>query len=114
MHADALSALGSLFGDRLRTSLETRICYAFDATGKKFLPDAVAYPINAEEVRQIVLLANLHRFPVVPRGAGTGFSGGSLPVRGGVVLSTERMGRIVAVDTENLYAVLEAGVGAGA
>ena len=110
MHAEALSALGNLFGDRLRTSLETRICYSFDATGKKFLPDAVVYPVNAEEVRQTVLLANLHRFPVVPRGAGTGFSGGSLPVRGGVVLSTERMDRIVSIDTENLYAVVEPGV----
>ncbi|HWS15972.1 MAG TPA: glycolate oxidase subunit GlcD, partial [Candidatus Methylomirabilis sp.] len=66
MHADALTALGNLFGDRLRTSLETRICYSYDATGKKFLPDAVAYPVNAGEVRQVVLLANRHRFPVVP------------------------------------------------
>lgn len=110
MHADALTALGNLFGDRLRTTLETRICYSFDATGKKFLPDAVVYPVNAEEVRQTVLLANLHRFPVVPRGAGSGFSGGSLPVHGGVVLSTERMDRIVSIDTENLYAVVEPGV----
>jgi len=110
MHAEALSALGNLFGDRLRTSLETRICYSFDATGKKFLPDAVVYPVNAEEVRQAVLLGNLHRFPVIPRGAGSGFSGGSLPVRGGVVLSTERMDRIVTIDTENLYAVVEPGV----
>ncbi|MFZ2224514.1 MAG: FAD-linked oxidase C-terminal domain-containing protein [Candidatus Deferrimicrobium sp.] len=113
MHADALTALGNLFGDRLRTSLETRICYSFDATGKKFLPDAVVYPVNAEEVRQTVLLANLHRFPVVPRGAGSGFSGGSLPVRGGIVLSTERMDRIVSIDTENLYAVVEPGVVTG-
>ncbi len=113
MHADALSALGNLFGDRLRTSLETRICYSFDATRKTFLPDAVVYPINAEEVRQTVLLANRYRFPVVPRGAGSGFSGGSLPVRGGVVLSTERMDRIVTVDTENLYAVVEPGVVTG-
>ncbi|GAB4228952.1 MAG: FAD-linked oxidase C-terminal domain-containing protein [Deltaproteobacteria bacterium] len=105
-----LSALGDLFGDRLRTSLETRICYSFDATGKKFLPDAVAWPVNAEEVRQAVLLANRYRFPVVPRGAGSGFSGGALPVRGGVVLSTERMDRILSIDTENLYAVVEPGV----
>ena len=97
-------------GDRLRTSLETRICYSYDATGKRFLPDAVAFPVDAEEVRRIVLLANRYRFPVVPRGAGSGFSGGSLPVHGGVVLSTERMDRIVAIDAENLYAVVEPGV----
>jgi len=110
METNALSALGELFGVRLRTDLETRIGYSFDATGKKFLPDAVVWPVNAEEVRRTVLLANRYRFPVVPRGAGSGFSGGSLPVRGGVVLSTERMDRILAVDTENLYAVVEPGV----
>jgi len=110
MDPKALTALGELLGDRLRTSLETRICYSYDATGKRFLPDAVAFPDNAEEVRRIVLLANRHRFPVVPRGAGSGFSGGSLPVHGGVVLSTERMDRIVAIDGENLYAVVEPGV----
>ena len=110
MDPKALSALAELLGDRLRTSLETRICYSYDATGKKFLPDAVAYPLDAEEVRKIVLLANQFRFPVVPRGAGSGFSGGSLPVQGGIVLTTERMDRIVAIDTANLYAVVEPGV----
>src|SRR3972149_11806466 len=90
------SAVGDLFGDRLRTSLEARICYSFDATGKKFLPDAVVYPVNAEEVRRTVVLANRHRFPVVPRGAGSGFSRGSLPGPRGGVLSTERVGRSVA------------------
>jgi glycolate oxidase len=113
MDPEALSALGNLLGDRLRTSLETRICYSYDATGNRFLPDAVAFPVDAEEVRQVVLLANRHRFPVVPRGAGSGFSGGSLPVRGGVVLSTERMDRIVAIDAVNLYAVVEPGVVTG-
>jgi glycolate oxidase len=110
MDPKALAALGELLGDRLRTSLETRICYSYDATGKRFLPDAIAFPVDAEEVRRIVLLANRYRFPVVPRGAGSGFSGGSLPVHGGVVVSTERMDRIVAIDAENLYAVVEPGV----
>ena len=110
MNANAISALREIYGERLKTSLEDRICYSYDATGKEFLPDAVVFPLNAEEVRRTVLLANDHIFPVVPRGAGSGFSGGSLPVRGGVVLSTERMDRILAVDTENLVAVVEPGV----
>jgi len=110
MDTRSLFALGELLGNRLQTSLETRTCYSIDATRKKFHPDAVAFPANADEVRRIVLLANEHRFPVVPRGAGTGFSGGSLPVHGGVVLSTERMDRILAIDAENLYAVVEPGV----
>jgi len=110
MDKTALAGLGDLLGSRLQTSLESRTCYSFDATRRKFLPDAVAFPVDAEEVRQIVLLANRHRFPVVPRGAGSGLSGGSLPVLGGVVLSTERMDRILAIDGENLYAVVEPGV----
>jgi glycolate oxidase len=110
MDTQALSFLRDIFGERLRTSLEDRICYSYDATGREFLPDAVAFPASAEEVRRTVLLANERLFPVVPRGAGTGFSGGSLPVRGGLVLSLERMDRVLAVDEENLVAVVEPGV----
>ena len=113
MHEKSISALREIYGQRLRTSLEDRISYSYDATRKEFLPDAVAFPITAEEVRRTVLLANERRFPVVPRGAGSGFSGGSLPVRGGVVLSTERMDRILSIDTENLVAVVEPGVVTG-
>jgi glycolate oxidase len=110
MDTAALGALGKILGSRLQTSFESRTCYAFDATRRKFFPDAVAFPIDAEEVRQIVLLANRYRFPVVPRGAGSGLSGGALPVHGGVVVSTERMDRILAIDGENLYAVVQPGV----
>jgi glycolate oxidase len=113
MNEKSVSALREIYGERLKTSLEDRICYSYDATGKEFLPDAVAYPVSAEEVRGTVLLANEQRFPVVPRGGGTGFSGGSLPVRGGVVLSMERMDRILSIDTENLVAVVEPGVVTG-
>src|SRR3989337_3891754 len=109
MNEKAIPALRAIFGERLKTSLEDRICYSFDATGKEYLPDAVVFPLSAEEIRRTVLLANEHRFPVVPRGAGSGFSGGSLPVRGGVVLSTERMDRIVAIDGGNPYAVAAPG-----
>ncbi len=110
MEGQALSALREVFGERLVTSLEQRICYSYDTTGRMFLPEAVAFPSCAEEVRRTVLLANEYRFPVVPRGAGSGFSGGSVPVRGGLVLSTERMDRILSIDTENLVAVVEPGV----
>lgn len=110
MDTKVLSALREVFGERLFTSREQRICYSYDATGKIFLPEAVVFPLDTEEVRRVVLLANEHRFPVIPRGAGSGFSGGSLPVQGGVVLSTERMDRILSIDEENLVAVVEPGV----
>ena len=59
------------------------------------------------------MLANREGFPVVPRGAGTGMSGGSVPVQGGVVLSLERMNRILEIDEQNLVAVVEPGVMTG-
>jgi glycolate oxidase len=110
MDKQALSALREVFGERLDTSREQCICYSYDATGKMFLPEAVAFPISADEVRRTVLLANERRFPVIPRGAGSGFSGGSVPVQGGLVLSMERMDRILSIDAENLVAVVEPGV----
>ena len=110
MDARAIAALRGIFGGRLRTSREERVCYSYDATGKEHLPDAIAFPETADEVQRAVLLANEFRFPVIPRGAGSGFSGGSVPVRGGVVLSTERMDRILSIDEENLVAVVEPGV----
>jgi D-lactate dehydrogenase len=84
--------------------------YAYDNSRKIFPPEAVAFPINAEEVKAIVLICNEHNVPLTPRGRGTGTSGGSLPERGGVALSLERMGRIVAVDAANRAAVTEPGV----
>lgn len=113
MNERMISALREVFGGRLATSREERICYSFDATGKGRLPDAIAFPETADEIRRTVLLANDFRFPVIPRGAGSGFSGGSVPVRGGLVLSTERMDRILSIDAENLVAVVEPGVVTG-
>jgi glycolate oxidase len=110
MDATTRSRLRDIYGERFRDAPDERLCYAYDATGKEYLPDAVVFPTGAEEVRKTVLLANEFRFPVVPRGAGSGFSGGCLPVRGGVVLSTERMDRILAIDSANLLAIAEPGV----
>ena len=91
-------------------SLEDLLCYSYDATNTMYAPDAVVFPQSAEEISLILKMANSEGFPVIPRGAGTGFSGGSVPVEGGVVLSTERMKGIIEIDTENLTAVVEPGV----
>jgi glycolate oxidase len=74
------------------------------------LPEAVAKPLTAEEVAAVVKLANRRRIPVTPRGAGSGLSGGAVPVYGGIVLSLERMNHILEVDQENMMAVVEPGV----
>src|SRR4030065_2788891 len=85
--------------DNVLTSKEDRLYYAYDATNQIFLPDAVVFPSNVEDVSKVLKLAYTKRFYVTPRGAGTGLSGGSIPVRGGLVLSLERMRRILRIDT---------------
>ena len=99
--------------ENITTSREDLICYSYDATNQKFLPDAVVFPKSAEEISLILKLANREAFPVIPRGAGSGFSGGSLPVEGGVVVSLERMNKILKIDTDNLVAIVEPGVVTG-
>jgi glycolate oxidase len=96
--------------DNIATDRQELICYSYDATQMEFLPDAVVHPAGAAEVSEILKLANREKFPVFPRGAGSGFSGGSLPKGGGVVLVTTRMDRILRIDTENLVAEVEPGV----
>jgi len=89
-----------------------RLCYGYDATvaADIVLPEAVAFPQTADQVAQILRLANRVPFFVIPRGAGSGLTGGARPVCGGLVLSTERMNRILAIDSECLQAVVEPGV----
>jgi glycolate oxidase len=99
--------------ENVLSSIEDLICYGYDATNLEVLPGLVVFPNSAKEISQILILANKNRFPVVPRGMGTGFSGGSLPVWGGVVLVTTRLNRILEVDTENLIAIVEPGVVTG-
>jgi glycolate oxidase len=90
-----------------------RITHSFDATQRQCLPDVVVHPGNAEEISRIVRLANAQRIPLLPRGAGSGFTGGSLPVHGGIVLVLTRMNRILEIDVDNLIAVVEPGVVTG-
>src|SRR5215216_5105729 len=84
--------------------------YAGDALKEKFPPEAVVLPRSAGEVSAILRLANERRFPVTARGGGVGYTGGAVPVEGGIVVGTDRMNRIREVSVENLYAVTEPGV----
>ncbi len=94
----------------LLTGAEDRWCYAYDATDLAHLPDLVVFPGSAEEVAAIVRLANEHGFPVIPRGAGSGRAGGSVPVVGGVVVVLTRLNRILEINPEDFLAVVEPGV----
>src|SRR5215470_1012212 len=106
-----VSDLRQIVGDdfvRLdETSLRT---YGVDALGKGHPPDVVVIPANTEEIASIARLCNSGRVPLVVRGAGTGFTGGAVPTCGGVLLSMERLNRILEIDEVNLLAVVEPNV----
>ncbi len=89
---------------------EARICYSYDATNRRYLPELIAFPRTPQQISEILNLANQSHFPVIPRGAGTGFTGGTLPVEGGVVLVLTKMNKILQIDPENLLAIVEPGV----
>jgi glycolate oxidase len=111
LEARIIADLRKIVGkDNVATEKQDLICYSYDATQMEFLPDAIVFPANTDEVSRILRLANRERIPVFPRGAGSGFSGGSLPKGGGIVLVTTRMNRILAIDTDNLIAFVEPGV----
>ncbi|MCK4595127.1 FAD-binding protein [bacterium] len=84
--------------------------HSYDATNVSHRPQLVIRITKREQVPPILRLANRYGVPVVPRGAGTGFSGGSLAVRGGVVLLLDRLNRIIEIDPAKREAVVEPGV----
>ena len=106
-----VSELRQIVGDgfvRLdETSLQT---YGVDALGKGHPPDVVVIPANTEQIASIARLCDAERVPLVVRGAGTGFTGGAVPTCGGVLLSMERLNRILAIDELNLLAIVEPNV----
>ena len=90
---------------------EDLLVLGYDSTpGVHHLPEVVVYPTTAEQVVMAMEIAQSEGLPLVPRGSGTGLSGGSVPIRGGMVLSLTRMNRIREIDEENLTATCEPGV----
>lgn len=74
------------------------------------MPEVVVLPENAEQISKVVKLASKLTIPIVPRGAGTGLASGASPVKGGIVLSVERLNKILEIDHENMFMVVEPGV----
>lgn len=103
-----LSHLESIVGSSfVKTDDASRATYGTDALKRGRSADAVVLPANTQEVAAVVRLCARHRVPIVPRGAGTGYTGGAVPTRGGILLSLERMNRILEIDEANLVAVVE-------
>lgn len=86
------------------------VSYSYDASDHDHRPEAAVWPTNAEQVSKILMTANKHRFPVTPRGAGTGLAGGAVPVHGGLVLDLCRMNNILDIRIADRLAVVEPGV----
>lgn len=106
-----LSDLAALLGTaHVRTRPGELAAYAYDATGEKQLPLAVAMPGSAEEVAACLRLSAQYDLPVVARGAGTNLSGGAVPVQGSLVLNLLRLNRILSVDVAAQRATVEPGV----
>ena len=92
-------------------SNEDKLSYSFDATPLyQQLPEAVIFPENEEQISQIIRLANRERFNIVPRGAGTGLSGGSIPVENSISIVMTKWDKILEVDSANLTATVQPGV----
>ena len=109
--SDFVEALRAVVGaEFVRTDAAAREAYGTDGMKRGRPADAVVLPDGADQVSAILKLCSTHRVPVVPRGAGTGYTGGAVPLHGGVVLSLERMNRILEIDEENLVAVVEPNV----
>ena len=112
MEKSCITALQAIVGqENVLTSPEDLFCYSYDATpGFSHMPEAVVVPANTTEVSKVMALANEHRIPVYPRGAGTNLSAGTVPTKGGIVLLMTKMNQILEIDPTNLTATAEPGV----
>lgn len=105
-----MNILDALPNIKSSTAPEDLMCYGFDACGIEGKPSAILWPETTGDVVEIMRHAYADGIPVVPRGAGTGMSGGAVPLKGSLVLSMERMNRMIDLDTENLSVLVEPGI----
>jgi glycolate oxidase len=110
--AEILAAIKSIVGnDAVITDHNGLEKYSHDETEDlHYYPEVVVKPRTPKEVSALMRLCNEHLIPVTPRGAGTGLSGGALPVMGGLLMAMERFNKVLAIDEENLQATVEPGV----
>ncbi|MCX2739655.1 FAD-binding oxidoreductase [Pontibacter anaerobius] len=111
---EAVAAFTNIVGQEhvlLPAAAEDMLRYTHDETEDlRYEPEVVLKPANAAEISRIMQYCHENYIPVTPRGAGTGLSGGALAIHKGVILSTERLNKIVAIDERNLQATVEPGV----
>ena len=84
--------------------------YGADAVKEKFPPEAVVFPESTAEMVEILKLANEYLFPVTARGGGVGYTGGAVPIDGGIVIGTDRMNKIIEINVDDLYVICQPGL----
>ena len=111
LSSELLATLRATFAaDAFATGEAERVSYAYDNSRRHALPDAVAFPTEHAQVEALVRACREQRVPVIARGRGSNTTGATVPVQGGVVVSFERMNRILRIDPDNRLAVVEPGV----
>jgi glycolate oxidase len=111
MTMDYIKDLIEIVGEKnVKTDEIERLCYSRDLSVHEAVPDVVVFATTTEEVSRIMSLANKGKIPVTPRGSGTSAVGSALAAKGGILLDLSRMNRILEVDKENGYVVVEPGV----
>ncbi|WP_418473911.1 FAD-binding oxidoreductase [Desulfovibrio sp.] len=97
--------------DRSSFAPEDLIAYSYDAnTEKRAMPEGVVLPESVAEVSAILKLANEYEVPVTPRGGASGYTGGVVPVEGGIIMAMDRFNKILEIDRDNFLAIVEPGV----
>lgn len=87
------------------------LAYSYDATRVKRKPDAVIFPKNEDDISNILKYCNDNKIIITPRGAGSGFTGGAIPIQGGIMLALEKhMNKILEIDIDNMAAIVQPGV----
>ena len=110
-HQKALNELIRVVGkERVLSSVEDRICYSYDGTKQKVLPDIVVRPGDTTDVSNTLKIANQYEVPIYARGAGSGLTGGAVPLKGGIVFDLKNMNRIIEICPEDFVATVEPGV----
>ncbi len=104
------AALRDIFGSALSVDPAECLAYGYDNSRRQAQADAVVFPTEHAQVLKLLRACRSARTPLIARGRGTNTTGATVPVHGGVVVSFERMNRIVRIDPDNRYAVVEPGV----
>jgi glycolate oxidase len=101
---------GIIDSKRLFDSPEARIASSYDASRKQHLPDVIVKPISTKEISEVLKLAYANAIPAYTRGAASSVTGSAVPIKGGIVLDTSLMNRIIEINPINLTATVEPGV----